>query len=289
VERPRWQALVLTIPASLQEELAGSLGAGSLGVEVLSSGAATSTLRVCLPSDATVDPWVAAAREALRALALDPEESGLRVETIEDEPWVARYQAALSPIPVGARFLVVPGEPPFDFGGRTPMFLTPGMAFGTGEHETTSLCVEGLDLLVTPGSVWADVGTGTGILSVVATRCGAAAVYACDTDPEAIEVAKDVLEGNGVAGTVELVLGSAADLPRASADGVVVNIESRYFLSHARSIASLLRNRGWLLASGLLVEDVAEVSASLEGAGIELVETYERGPWAMIQGRREPR
>src|SRR5213075_275452 len=93
-------------------------------------------------------------------------------------------------------------------GEREPIVLVPGMAFGTGEHETTRLCAAALERLVVPGSRWLDVGTGTGILAIVAARCGATKVVAVDNDPEAAHVALEVVRRNGLEDSIEVLEGS---------------------------------------------------------------------------------
>lgn len=278
----RWVALALTVPENLQDDLAGILGADSLGVELAQARDGSATLRIFLPLEAGSSFLVDAAKDALRAHGLAPETCDLRLEPVADERWVERYHASLRPIEIGELFLVIPGDPPESLGGRQPILLPPGQAFGTGEHETTRLCAEALERRVELGSAWADVGTGTGILSVVAVHCGASRVIACDVDPEAIEVAEEVLEANRVSDKVDLRLGSAEILAESSADGIVANIDPRYFREHAGELAKALRPAGVLLASGFLKADVPEIVEALGAAGLSAVEDRERGPWALV-------
>jgi ribosomal protein L11 methyltransferase len=282
----RWVALALTVPEAMQDDLAGILGEDSLGVETSPARDGQATLRVFLPLESGSSARVDAAKDALRAHGLAPETCGLRLEPVADERWVERYHASLQPIAIGTMFLVIPGEPPESTGGRQRILLPPGQAFGTGEHETTRLCAEALERRVELGSVWADVGTGTGILAVVAVHCGASRVLACDVDPEAIDVAREVLDANAVADKVDLRLGSAEALPPSSADGIVANIEMRYFEEHARELAAALRPGGILLVSGFLRADVPQIVEVLGSAGLSAVEDNERGPWALVIAAR---
>jgi ribosomal protein L11 methyltransferase len=285
----RWVALALTVPAGLEEEVAGTLGIESLGVEISPARDGAATLRVFLPLDGVAPSRIDGAKEALRAFGLAPEACDLRLEPVADERWVERYQASLRPIPLGELFLVVPGDAPEAAGTRQPIALPPGRAFGTGEHETTRLCAEALELRVELGSAWADVGTGTGILAVVAVHCGATRVDACDVDPDAIEVARDVLEANDVTDKVTLRLGSAETLAEASCDGIVANIDPRYFREHATELSRALRTGGVLLASGFLREDVPEIVDALGAADLSAIGDRVLGSWSLVTAVRGPR
>ena len=288
-EGARWIALALTVPESLQDDLAGILGADSLGVETSPASDAQATLRIFLPLGSGSAALVDAAKNALRARGIAPETCGLRLEPVADERWVERYHATLRPMPLGEMFLVVPGDPPATTDGRQTILLPPGQAFGTGEHETTRLCAEALERRVELGSLWADVGTGTGVLSVVAVHCGASKVIACDVDPDAVEVAREVLEANRVTDKVDLRLGSAEVLAPGSVDGIVANIDPRYFTEHASELARAIRPGGVLLASGFLHADVPEIVEALGIAGFSAVEDRERGPWSLVvAGRTQP-
>jgi ribosomal protein L11 methyltransferase len=199
---PRWRLLSALVPGEVEDEVASVLGGGSLGVEIRPAGAGKSEVRVYLgPAD---DPsaWRARAVRVLEGHGLTAEAAGVSIVPVADERWVERWQASLRPLPLGERFVVVAGAEDEPAGGREVVRLVPGMAFGTGEHETTRMCAVALERLVAPGSRWLDLGTGTGILAIVAARCGAARVLAIDLDPEAAHVAD--ASGNGNTGTITI-------------------------------------------------------------------------------------
>jgi len=199
---------------------------------------------------------------------------------------VERWQATLAPIPLGERFVVVPDGRVIDGSGRTAIRLVPGMAFGTGEHQTTRMCASALERCVAPGSHWLDLGTGTGILAVVAARCGAARVLAVDIEPTAARVAAEVVLANDAEGVVTVRAGSAETRGSETFDGVVANIQSSYFLAQGDDIAQALKPHGVLVASGLLDEDVAEVRGALAACGLILETIAADGPWVCAVGRR---
>jgi len=280
----RWGALVVEVPDRLDHELAADLGDGSLGVEVVPVGFGRSLLRIYLPTPDEASVARTRAICVLRAWRLEPEACRLHVEAIDDEPWVERYEAALRPFPLGERFIVVPGTGWSGEGPRRPILLQPGRAFGTGEHPTTRLCAAALERHVRAGSSWLDLGTGTGILAIVAAFCGASRVAACDHDPEAVGVARELFGTNG-APSIDLRLGSADAWDGAGFDGVVANLASSYFLRSAREVAAALGQTGLVLASGFLVEDLPEVTAALEDAGFSCIEHAQAAPWSLIGAR----
>jgi ribosomal protein L11 methyltransferase len=281
-----WYVLRLVVPEAVDDEIAAVLGEGSLGVEVAHAGAGESEVRVYLDSASAAASWSERAARVLEAHGLATGPARVSAAPVPDGRWVERWQATLAPIPLGERFVVVPDGRATNGSGRVPIRLVPGMAFGTGEHETTRLCAAALERCVAPGSHWLDLGTGTGILAVVAARCGAAHVLAVDTDPEAARVAAEVVRANEAQQVVVVRAGSAETRGTETFDGAVANIQSSYFLGHAPDIAHALKPHGALVASGLLDEDVAEVSGALAASGL-LVETITAdGPWVCAVARR---
>lgn len=278
-----WVAVVVEVPASEAEELAGWLGLGSLGVEVLAADApARRRLRVYAEAgDASAT--VERIREVVRLRGLDPAPA---VEPVEDQHWVERYQRGLRPFLLGERFLVVPGEryeadPP-----RTTIRLVPGRAFGTGEHPTTRMCVEALERELRPGQRWLDLGTGSGILGVVAARLGAAEVVAVDIDPEAVSVAREVVRANRVDDRVVVGVGGIERL-RGTVDGVVANVSTSYFVSKHAALGGALGDGGCLIASGMRLEDREAVERALAPAGLQPDDRADLEGWARVVFRKE--
>lgn len=283
----RWSVLTAVVPDALEDEVAAVLGSGSLGVEVASSGPGASRIRVYLERADDAEAWRERARLVLSAHGLSDAAAELSVDAVEDGRWVERWQESLAPIPLGARFIVMPVPGRDAPAGRDPIQLVPGMAFGTGEHATTRLCAAGLEAEVTAGSRWLDLGTGTGLLAIVAARCGASRVLAVDNDSRAVGVARSVVAANGEDARVEVRVGSVADRGAETFDGIVANIQASFFLTQAHELAAALAAAGRLLASGVLVEDVPEISRALAAAGLAITDTRASGPWALVSARRE--
>src|ERR1039458_7126396 len=172
-----------------------------------------------------------------------------------------------APMEVGRRFFLVPEwrddpAPP----GRFRIAVNPGMAFGTGVHETTRLALEALEEFVKPGMTVLDVGTGSGILAKAARLLGAARVYACDTDPVAVEIA-----GDGFIGSVNAVATASVDL-------AVANISPEAIVQLAPDLLRVLRKGGVLLVSGFELAEVEQVKAALPHAR----DVRKKGNWALI-------
>ncbi len=192
------------------------------------------------------------ARDAL--LAAYP---GASVRHEEERDWVGEAREMLQPMPVGERFFLVPEwrddpAPP----GRFRIAVNPGMAFGTGAHETTRLCIEALERYVRPGMDVLDVGTGSGILARAAKLLGARRVWACDVDPVAIEIA-------GMQFIRTAFIGSADAVRTAAADLVVANISPEAIVALAPDLLRVRRAEGVLLASGFEAHEVALVARAL--------------------------
>jgi ribosomal protein L11 methyltransferase len=191
-----------------------------------------------------------------------------------DRDWVQWAREMLPPMEVGQRFFLVPewrddATPP----GRFRIVVNPGMAFGTGAHETTQLCLEALEQHVRPGATVIDIGTGSGILAQAAALLGAAKVYACDNDPQAIEIAAP--KAIGVDG---FFVGSADAVASGLADLVVANISPETVVRLAPDLQRLLRPNGILLVSGFEAVEVDQVQAALPPA----LDVRQKGTWALI-------
>jgi ribosomal protein L11 methyltransferase len=241
-----------------------------------------SELRVYLGSSYDADVWRRRAADVLGAHGLQAGRSRLAIDPVVDGRWVERWQASLSPIPLGTRFAVLPRLDAVAENGREPIRLIPGMAFGTGEHATTRLCASGVERRVVPGSRWLDLGTGTGLLAIVAARCGASRVLALDLDPVATAVASDVVAANAASDVVEVRAGSMAEVGDETFDGIVANIQSSFFLASAALLANALAPLGLLVASGFLDDDVLCVSSALAAAGMHVEASSSEGPWACL-------
>lgn len=176
------------------------------------------------------------------------EKLGVPAHIWENIDWVAKSREDIEPMNVGEKFFLVPqwrDDPTPD--GRLRIEINNGLAFGTGRHETTRLCLEFLEKQVQPGMTVIDIGTGSGILAQAATLLGAAKVIACDTDPLAVEVAH-------LAG-LKVFVGSTESLASHQADLLVANISPETLRELAAEFPRLLKPNGRAILSGVEVQD----------------------------------
>ncbi len=196
--------------------------------------------------------------------------------------WVAFAHEFLQPMEIGQRIFVCPEwradpTPP----GRFRIEVNAGLAFGTGAHETTRLCLEALERHIRPGMTVLDVGTGSGILAEAAIKLGAGRVLANDTDQEAVDVARENFDRAGLA--IELSTGSAPDFPDAIADIVVANISPAWIADLSADWVRVLKPGGIAILSGFEAADIPRVSTALEVAGMRISGTHGEKEWRMLE------
>jgi len=205
-----------------------------------------------------VDDAAAEAALVLAARSLGRPVPACRRTRVADQDWVRATQAQFGPITIGGRLAIVPSwcDPPE---GAIAIRLDPGLAFGTGSHPTTSLCLEWLLAFVTRGSTVLDYGCGSGVLAIAAMRLGAREAVGVDLDPQAIRASRDNARANAVAATFVLPDGLAAGVPF---DVVVANILANPLILLAPALAARVRPGGRLALSGILAAQADEVIAA---------------------------
>jgi ribosomal protein L11 methyltransferase len=178
------------------------------------------------------------------------------IRTIPDQDWVRLTQSQFEPIPIGERLLITPSWHVLPDDGRLAIVLDPGLAFGTGSHPTTRLCLQWLERELSPGASVIDYGCGSGILAIAAARLGAGKVIGIDIDAQALISARDNAHRNQVSIDVR----AGADARPEPADVVVANILSSPLKLLAPVLIDLVRPGGTLVLSGVLARQVDEVS-----------------------------
>jgi ribosomal protein L11 methyltransferase len=247
----------------------------------VASGALPGWRRTVLAAllDADADPRAVLA-EAAAALGTEPPVP-LSTREVADQDWVRLTQSQFQPIPVGDRLVIVPSwHAPAD-DGRIPIVLDPGLAFGTGSHPTTRLCLQWLERHLHPGATVIDYGCGSGILGIAAARLGASAVVGIDIDPQAIASTRDNAAANGVAVDARASL----DARPQPADVVVANILSSPLKLLAPVLVDLVRPGGALVLSGVLERQIDEVAAAYAPRLALSVDGLAEG-WACLAGTR---
>jgi ribosomal protein L11 methyltransferase len=204
----------------------------------------------------------------------------MRVREVAARDWLAEWKASWQPVAVGARFLVAPPWSELAAPNeRHVIRIEPGMAFGTGTHETTRLCLAAIEKFFV-GASFLDVGTGTGILAIAAAKLRPhARITACDTDAEAIEIARANAQLNGVAAQINFYVGSI-DAQTTSADCVCANLTADVIAPLLPALTGATCGR--LILSGLLATQTDAIRARLYQLGCNECEMMTDGEWVAL-------
>ena len=204
------------------------------------------------------------------------------VERIEDQDWERRWMDNFQPMRFGQRLWIVPSWHAAPEPDAVNLLLDPGLAFGTGTHPTTALCLEWLDGQTLDNCSVLDFGCGSGILAIAALLLGAPQAVGTDIDPQALEASRDNASRNGI-DPARFPVYLPADLPQQPADVVVANILAGPLVSLAPQITALVKEGGRLALSGILAEQAEEVRAAYAGA-FDLYPTATKDGWVRISG-----
>ena len=243
---------------------------------------------VAIQEDQIDDPrvWTAhfssrAARDgASNALAADADFTMLDMQPVEvdDEDWARRTQADLPAITIGRVTIAPPWDVPAGPGSGIVVLIEPSRGFGTGHHQSTRLSLALLQNRNLTGLTVTDVGTGSGVLAITAAKLGAAFVAAIDSDPDAIENARENIAANGVEKIVDAHVDELATTTTPAADLVLANLTGTLLAQHAGGLARLVRPGGSLIVSGFNVDERERVSAALT-LHFDQIEQAEEDDW----------
>ncbi|MCA8223678.1 50S ribosomal protein L11 methyltransferase [Burkholderia sp. BC1] len=203
------------------------------------------------------------------------------VREVEEQDWVRLTQSQFEPIPIGERIWVVPSWHDAPDPDALVLELDPGLAFGTGSHPTTRLCMEWLEQSVQPGQSVLDYGCGSGILAILAKKCGANPVVGIDIDPQAVESARQNSERN----RAEVTYGLPGACPAGEFDIVVANILSNPLKLMASMLASKVKPGGRIALSGVLARQADEVAA-VYARYVDISVWREHEGWVCLAGTR---
>ena len=239
-------------------------------------------------SDAAANATLGRMALAAAGIAAD-----VSVRAVAEEDWAEAWKEHFHVERFGQRIVVVPSWRMYDaLPDDVIITLDPGMAFGTGQHETTRMCIEAIEGTMRPGARVLDVGCGSGILSLVAAKLGAVTVTALDVDDVCVRVTRENARANGVERQVRAArrsLGDAWPFEESSAgrfDIVVANIIARTIVELAPSLLDVLAPSGRLIVSGVIEVREGEVRAALEAAGARIETARAMGDWRCIDAVR---
>lgn len=250
----------------------------------------------CIVRAALPGPFGPAQRRDLRRrlswLVLAEPLAPLRYRAVPPDEWLHAWKRHFHVLHVG-RIVVRPTWEPYTAApGEVVIDLDPGRAFGTGQHQTTRLCLAAVDTHMQPGAEVIDLGAGSGILGIAAARLGAAHVRALDVDAETVPAAQENAQRNGVDAVMQCATGSLGaawpwpDAAERCADLLLANITWVALVELMPAIARALRPGGVFVGSGFVEERVPRVLDALATAGLAHVETTTDGEWRCIVARR---
>ena len=238
---------------------------------------------------------VTAGLDAFRGrIGRDPGTLAVHTASLREEDWANNWKQYYKPLPVGDRLYIVPewerGKDVPE--GRTPIYLNPGLIFGTGSHGTTQLCLEGVEEHVKPGDKVLDLGCGSGILAIAALALGAERAVGCDIDPKAVGVAEENASFNGIGpDRLKVYAGditSDAGLRRELGQGyqlVLANIVADVIIPLSAFAGEFMAEGAVFLCSGIIDTRADEVAQALEANGLHIFRRRERAGWVSYAAR----
>ncbi|EQE02326.1 ribosomal protein L11 methyltransferase [Clostridioides difficile CD3] len=219
----------------------------------------------------------------LKDFGIDIGEGSVSLDQVNEADWANAWKAYYKPPKVGQRVVVKPTWEDYAMqDGDLIIELDPGMAFGTGTHETTSMCIRELEKYVNKDSKVFDIGCGSGILAIAAAKLGAKEVVAVDLDEVAVKVAKENVLENKVEKSVSVMHGNLTDVIKDKADVIVANIIADIIKILAKDVQNFMKEDAIFISSGIILDKVEEVKESLIENGFEIVEVQKLGEWSAI-------
>jgi len=297
-----WLELSLNLSGELAEavtEVLSRYALGGIAIEMAADNqgilsAATEVLvKAYIPIDGQEDERRRRIEEGLWHLSQIQPLPEPEFQILDEADWQSSWQKHFQPIPIGEHLLITPPWITIEEGGRKVIVLEPGMAFGTGLHPTTRLCLEAIEDILQPGDNILDIGCGTGILSIASVLLGANQVLAVDTDDIAVQATRENAERNRVAEHIQVELGSLEQVKSLQAetqkpDLIVANILSHVLMDLIQfGLATFVKPKGRIILSGILTEQIEPLVNLAADAGLELVEVRSEIDWRVLIFKRE--
>jgi ribosomal protein L11 methyltransferase len=249
---------------------------------ILNADKTIAAVSVFLPAERPFTDAVAFINERMSAEQIDGK---IELIGVNEEDWANSWKAYYKPLHIGKKMVIVPAWERYEEQpGEIIVRMDPGMAFGTGSHETTRLVIELLEEVVTPGMRVADVGCGSGILAICAAKLGAGECKAYDIDPVAVRVARENIKDSGMENVTcdvsDLLKG--VDLSGGKYDLICANIVADIIIRMAPDVGAYMKDDAILLASGIITERAEEVIEQLEANKLKIVRRLDDNGWCAL-------
>ena len=225
--------------------------------------------------------------KALPSCGLNPGECEMMITEIEEEDWANAWKKFYKPTKMGKSIVIKPTWEDYQANeGEIVINIDPGMAFGTGTHETTMLSAIHLEKYIKPGDVVLDIGCGTGILSLIAGKLQAKKVVAVDFDTMAVKIARENAVLNDLEGMVEIRQGDLTDVIDEVADVVVANILAAAIVELSGLIRPYLKEKGIFISSGIIIDRLSDVLNALEAQHFKILFVQQMGEWIVVVAQK---
>ncbi|HZK33110.1 MAG TPA: 50S ribosomal protein L11 methyltransferase [Tissierellaceae bacterium] len=214
---------------------------------------------------------------------LKEEENKLAISFVSEKDWAESWKKYYKPIRIGKNILIKPTWEEADIDNKTVLVeLDPGMAFGTGTHETTIMCAEALEKHVKPGDLVYDIGCGSGILSIVSAKLGARKVVGVDLDPVCVRVSTENVKINNVEDIVKVKMGDLLEFIQGDANVIVSNIIAEIIGEMVPNLRNHLKDDGIFIASGIIIDKIPYVKNALLENNFTILDIVKRNEWVCI-------
>ena len=248
-------------------------------------------MKAYLPVNSFLAETVDEIKEAINNLAeyeIDLGLNSVSLNEVHEEEWASAWKKYYHPVKISGRFTIVPTWEDYEPVSSDELIieLDPGMAFGTGTHPTTVMCIQALEKTVKENDEVVDVGTGSGVLSIAAALLGASHVTALDLDEVAVESAKQNVELNKVDNLVDVSQNNLLDGVKGKKDVVVANILAEIIMSFTDDVASAVKPGGYFISSGIISQKKEDVKQALIASGFEIEETIMMEDWVAFIAKK---
>jgi len=218
----------------------------------------------------------------IKELGIDIGEGKVIVNAVYEEDWANNWKKYYKPTKIGDKIVIKPIWENYEAkGDELIVEMDPGMAFGTGTHETTIMCIEALEKKVQKEYTVFDIGTGSGILAITAAKLGAKKVIGVDLDPVAVDSAKQNAHINKL-NNIEIIHGNLMEVVKGEADIVAANIIAEVIMLLCEDVKKFLRPNGYFISSGIIKDRKDDVAKKLTSVGFKIHEINELGEWVCI-------
>lgn len=224
----------------------------------------------------------------LQKFNIDIGHNVVTVQEVDEEDWATAWKKYYHPVKISNRFTIVPTWEDYERVNTDELIieLDPGMAFGTGTHPTTVMCLQALEKTVQLDSSVIDVGTGSGVLSIGAAKLGASKIHALDLDEVAVRSAIENITLNKVEDIVQVTHGNLLDNVNEQVDIVVANILAEIIMTFTEDAFSIVKDGGLFITSGIIATKKEDVRESLQQAGFEIEEVMMMEDWVTIISKK---